>query len=883
MIVFSPDSIELLKRMVCVDTNRHQLSIGIVSGFSLTPNGGAIATDTEKLDLWELAAAHLGKDAVLDEGYPKAVGEFMAYGACYANQASTNHQPVSARVTIGSLSKQLAVYGDRTFSAVGTISSPLPFSRMALTPENAFGGPGFAENPYGKGFPAQGKSETGQTRQSLPNVEDPTQLIVSDSARPHPAGFWALTPDSPRRMRHLGTFDEAWKSSRWPHFPMDTDPAYFQAAPEDQQLNGYFAGDERIEIHNMHPQAPVIQTSLPSQRLRVLVARNGAAGEVEEYKANIDTVWLFVDALAGFQLFRSIIPAKDADGEDITHLYLAIESLLDAPLAFNLHAERFRRLMSGNEPDSLTSAAIMTEAGDVSDETNNAGVPLTATAVAAPADSLLSVDGQQIKTVPLEGVEDLGQTTQEIIHELDIESFKQGSDMATLPPEIASLLGLDDSKPQSELQFLLDMKSEMTKSNEQVREALKNTKFDDPKLMEILKDSTDPELADAPVFLQSAPSMIEEMMQEMEQGLDEAIEFELANPKPEPDEARALAAVTAMPAADIAQEESISREWVIRQHQEGKSMAGYDLSGLDLSDLDLRKADFGQATLSEVNFSNTRLDAAIFQNAILERADFTKANLSEANLRGVSAQAVRLQETNLTKASLREADFTESDFSHANLDTADLKSCVLSGARLQDARLTNAVGDKAQLDVADCSRCDFTSARFQGANFYGSVLNEACFKESDCRQSDFSAACASSARFESSNLSDSQADFKSSFDQAVFMSADLSGVNWHKVSLQACNFDRATMTGADLTGSNLHQAILIGAQAKNLCLDRCDLTEADLSGANLFEGSLRTSKLQNAKLIAANLFGADFLNAQLNGADWRDSIIARSLLEFRKP
>jgi uncharacterized protein YjbI with pentapeptide repeats len=879
MIVFSPDSIELLKRVVCVDANHHQLCIGAVNGFSLAPDNRTTNDPSEKSELWEVAAAHLGKDAVLDEGYPKVVGEFLAYGACYANQTSSNRQPVSAHVTVGPLSKQLAVYGDRTFSAVGTISSPLPFSRMALTPENAFGGSGFAENPHGKGFPALGANQNAQAGQSLPNVENPAQLISSHSDRPHPAGFWALSPDSPRRMRHLGTFDEAWKRTRWPHLPMDTDPAYFQAAPEDQQLNGYFAGDERIEIQNMHPQAAVIQTSLPGQRLRVLVARDGSSGGIEEYRAHIETVWLFVDSLTGFQLFRSVIPTADADAHDITHVYLVVESLQDTPVAFEVYLEQFRRLITAQENPGQSSPSIE-ESDDAPSQSTSLEQPLSASVLAAPT-ALVASGGQRVDVVALDGVEDLGFSTEEVIHELANEQLEPGSAMATLPPEIMALLGPDKLKPVSELQSLLDMKSELLKSNEELRALLKDTGFDDPKLIESLR--ANPETAEASLFLQSAPSTIESMMQEMEQGIDEMIEAERANPTPEPDEAEAPAAVAAMTAADIAQEDSISREWVIKQHQEGKSMAGYDLSGLDLSNLDLRQADFGQATLCAVNFSNARLDEAVFQDAILERADFTKANLSEANLRGVSAQAVRLQEANLSRASLREADFTGSDFSQANLDTADLKSSVLSGARLQDASLANAVGDKAQLDGADCSRCDFTSARLQGVNFYGSVLTEAHFKESDCRQSDFSAACASGARFEFSNLSESQADFKSGFDQAVFVSANLSGANWHKASLKECNFDRATMTGADLTGSNLHRAILIGAQAKNLCLDRCDLTEADLSGANLFEGSLRTSNLQNAKLIAANLFGADFLNAQLNGADWRDSIIARSLLEFRKP
>ena len=879
MIVFSPDSLEILKRVVCVQTDRHHLCIGAINGFSLAPSGSALATDASKLKLWDIASVHMSKDAILDEGYPKAVSEFLAYGACYAQATSSSRQPVSASIALGALFKQLAVFGDRTFTALGTISSPLPFSRIALTPENAFGGPGFSENPYGKGFSANGTGQPVLSSMSLPNVEAPEQIIISHADTPHPAGFWALPPDSPRRMQHLGTFDEAWKHNRWPHLPTDTKAAYFQVAPEDQRLNGYFVGDERIEIHNMHPRAQVVQTNLPGQRLRVLVARDGPKGEIDEYTTHIDTVWLFVDALAGFQLFRSVIPTKDADASEITHLYMAIESLHDSPLAFDVHLERFRRQMGEQQSSNKSDDFSKAQDNYRSQEAPGSSSPQPS-AISPLAASLVSADGTPLQAEPLDGIAELDLSSQEISQALTKVQLEPGSEMATLAPEIAALLGQEGAKPVSELQTLIELRSELLKNNEELRKVLKDVRLDDPKLIESLRSN--PETAEASLFLQSAPSTLEQMMQEMEKGLDDIIELEQNDPTPIADEP-VVPAVMAASAPAQPEEQPISREWVIKQHQGGKSLAGYDLSGLDLSGLDLRGADFGKTVLSNANFSDTQLQAAVFQGAILGSADFTRADLSEANLRDVTAQATRLPGANLMRASLRNADFSGADLSATNLTGADFKSCVLSRARLHDAIFTDAVGDKAQFDETDCSRCDFTRARLQSANFYGSMISQAHFKESDCRKTDFSAAQASGSRFEASDLSDSQADFKSSFDQAVFISANLTNANWHKASLKGCNFDRSTLSSADLTGCNLRQSILIGVQAKNICLDRCDLTEVDLSGANLFEASMRSSNLQDAKMVAANLYGTDFLNAQFNGADWRDSIVARSLLEFRKP
>ena len=87
-------------------------------------------------------------------------------------------------------------------------------------------------------------------------VVNMARLVLRPGDEAPAAGFWSLPPDSPLRKRHLGTFNDAWLKTSWPHLPDDTQPAYFNVAPPDQRLGGFFRGDEKIVLHNMGGAQP---------------------------------------------------------------------------------------------------------------------------------------------------------------------------------------------------------------------------------------------------------------------------------------------------------------------------------------------------------------------------------------------------------------------------------------------------------------------------------------------------------------------------------------------------------------------------------------------------------------------------------------------------
>ncbi len=106
-------------------------------------------------ELWKTIPEQLKPVPVLDGGMPKPRGEVLVTGSCFSPRGTTRKaSTVSFRV--GGLSKELAVFGDRFWQRNGgvmsVISDPAPFSEMPLTWKNAFGGPGFLDNPLGKGM-----------------------------------------------------------------------------------------------------------------------------------------------------------------------------------------------------------------------------------------------------------------------------------------------------------------------------------------------------------------------------------------------------------------------------------------------------------------------------------------------------------------------------------------------------------------------------------------------------------------------------------------------------------------------------------------------------------------------------------------------------------
>lgn len=154
---------------------------------------------------------------------------------------------VDCSLQIGKLRKVVRVWGPRVWRKANNefvASDPKPFTSMPLEWERSFGGVSAADpkvfearNPLGVGI-YDPRDVDGLP---LPNFEAPT-APTELGAPSSPVGFGAVSPHWSPRSKYAGTYDLAWQELRAPLPPADFDARFFNAAPEDQQLEVYPAG-----------------------------------------------------------------------------------------------------------------------------------------------------------------------------------------------------------------------------------------------------------------------------------------------------------------------------------------------------------------------------------------------------------------------------------------------------------------------------------------------------------------------------------------------------------------------------------------------------------------------------------------------------------------
>ena len=118
MKIIKPDNLALHYRTLQQGDDK-LLSLGLMAMFRL--DCPAPAQLLSEQQLWTISAAALGDDAVLDAGWPKPAGEFLAYGACHAPATDVVLQK-TVRISVGSLKKTLTAFGEHNFEALPATS-----------------------------------------------------------------------------------------------------------------------------------------------------------------------------------------------------------------------------------------------------------------------------------------------------------------------------------------------------------------------------------------------------------------------------------------------------------------------------------------------------------------------------------------------------------------------------------------------------------------------------------------------------------------------------------------------------------------------------------------------------------------------------------------
>ncbi|MBI4702260.1 MAG: DUF2169 domain-containing protein [Deltaproteobacteria bacterium] len=862
MKALKPQRLGLLQRVVEHD-RRCTL---VVSVLVYVPLASPRKPLTES-SLWRELAGEL-PNGVLDEGLPKPRGEVLVTGRAFA-PGGKPAGAVMVRLVLGELDKKLAVLGDRYWKN-GTPTEPVPFAEMPIDYAHGFGGEGYAPNPLGKGV-VPIETEHGPVL-PLPNIEDPARLIASRGDRPPPAGFGPYDLTWPQRFEKVGQrYDEKWLRTRFPGPAEDFDAHFYNAAPADQQIDGFFAGDERFVLEGMHPSLPRLEGALERLVVRVFATQRDDADEhFRELGTRLDTVHFFPHLGRALCIYRGTLPVAEDDAGDIVHLVVAAEDP-----AHPKPVEHYQRVLA-KRLDKDKGALASLQDQDL--------MPPESAGWAARLDP---GDLGEMTRLEQRTLQNMERGRERRLAEGRAELAAAGFDPDEGAPELPDLGPLPDpydfdavteylEKAEREAEKLqAEAERKGAELEQQAKAAFAEAGFD----WEAEKDKAMAEAGGLPKF--SADEhlvMLHDMARIAREGDQpmEDLERDLTDPRFEQMlrdlEERVRAAYVAsahlLPAAGAVghEEREMLRVVVGAAKAAGESLAGRNLTRADLRGLDLRGMDLSGVLLEGADLSGADLSDADLSGAVLARADLTGAILSGAKLRGTNLGASLLKGTDLSGAQIEEAA----------LGRAVLDGAVLLGARLHEVDFLETEFAAADFSHLESSRLLFLKADLRRVAFTGARLSEARFIEVDLRGVDFTGADLDRAQFimcrgdgacfAGARLGGAVFVHESSFAGCSFAEASLAGANFRQTPLAGGDFRGAALAGADLSGCDLTGASFHRIRARAARFIRARLAGANLRGADLLDATLSKAVLAGADLTGANLSRADLSRVRTDGA-----------------
>jgi len=812
-----------------------------------------------EVDLWKFLPEALGPDVAFDMAMPKSRGEVLVAGNAHAPGGEA--RACAVRVQLGAVDKTLHVFGDRVWRD-GEASEPAPFATMPLTWARAYGGPNFAENPLGMG--AEVVNRPDGSVHPLPNLEHPRSPSVSPGRPIVPASFGPLDFVWPQRQRKVGTYDAAWLETSYPGLADDVDWTLFNAAAEDQWIDGYFRGDETFSLTNLHPTRPVLMGRLPGFRPRAFVTHRQPEGaEVfAEIALRCDTVFFFPEAERVVMLFRGTHPVAEDDGADIVNLLLGLEDL-DAPK----DVAHYRQALD-DRLDKKKGALLAVD--------DRALLPL-------PRSDARAVTGALDETTAALRHEGHMQKNSRRRMERERETHRANLVADGLDPDVYGPPPLPPEAPP------------LTTDNLAVQVA-----------------QTDAEIAAAPAAAEAHKAELQAQARAIlaEAGMDPdaVLQAEVGGPpkvdgrgeytrlRAEADAARAqgvdapaLYAMVDDPSTEArflaADQQALDayrqqghhfppaprrdgptsrklRAEVEARVAAGQPLDAMDLTGVDLSGLDLSGASMRQTLLERASLRGARLRGANLTEAALMRADLTGADLTDA----VCVQA-NFGETQLVETVLAGANLQRAVMFKTTLRRLDGRRCTLTGVEFFETTLED-------VDLRDGSLDDamFIHARMAGVTFAGASLKKAMWIETPLARVDFSHATldgavfvtvvAPGARFHQAKMRNVRIVKDCDFSGSDFFGAVLCEATLCDTLFPEAEFSRADLTGADLSGSDLTGARLHQVVARNARFVRTKLRGAGMIGANFMDALLQKADLRGADLTYSSLYRADLMRSQ---------------------
>lgn len=792
---------------------------------------------------WPLFAAALPPDQALDEVMPKAHGEALLLGSAHA-PGGTPVTDMCVRMCIGAIDKRLRIVGERAW---GCDAAPAPFATMPITYARAYGGPGFAANPAGRGYRGRWRRNAG----AMPNIEQPCAPPGSRWRPAAPAGFGPLGVGWLPRKDKFGTYGRRWARSDAPGFAADIDWTVFNLAPPDQWLAGHFEGGECYRLEGLHPSLPAIEGRVPALRARGFILRRGLAHDAaEEVPLRLDTVWFLPEHEIGLAVYHGQADIEDSDALDVAAVMVGYERAGQSKTL-----DHYRRVMALRlDPVQASRHAF--------DEAQLAPAWSDATAARRKAErsraeaAALAQQQQVLDEIDAEFWQQTGMTPpaghQPARAEpppfgfVDAQAVMEGD--FDLNRTIAAAQALAQSAQQqaaANVAELSEIVAPPPDTQAALRAALERAAVPAYDLLPPQETGQDPQVSAALAALEQAWQSGQFADAD---GYAQARQSVLQGPALRRKARRAAPAPTpALPLAPEAARE-LGRQALEWQRAgiplAGRDLAGADLRGADFSGADLREVLLEGADLAYCRFAGADLRGAALTGARLDGADFSDALLADANLSGSSGTGACFARADMRQAQALGAAWEGAQLDGARLDgmlavKIDLRRASLRATQARRTVLLQAQADASMWQEALLEQTVALQARLHGADFSGATLAKTVLIEAAMRDS-------------------------------IWTRSSWSGV---QAASERTDWSGASFAGVKASGCGLHGAVLAGADFSGSLFARCDFGNADLRAARLDNALFPYSQFLQANLRGVHGRGASFFQAVCRKADLRGAML----------
>ncbi|WP_437640820.1 DUF2169 domain-containing protein [Sorangium sp. So ce854] len=738
------------------------------------------------------------------------------------------------------LNKGLHVFGDYTRAA----PSPRPFSRMPIVYERAYGGPHVDANPAGVG-----------ANVVLPSIVDPGEPT-------RPAGFGPIARHwAPRR--HLLARNHA-PDRPAPELDAGFDFRYFHAAPPDQQIE-FLRGDEWIVLEGLHPQYPLLRSSLPSARGLARLHRAGAGGEDHGQPIDLvaDTLTIDADRLLCSVIWRGNVALLPGDTPARMRVVAGVE-LPGRPLVWPapLAGPPSSRVVPGapapaeEVPESARRPVIEDEiTADTHVATLITGVaqPLAPFALAEPA------SGPPVRRGTIPGAPwsararamPLGPPPRAVSHFTpEMEAALSGVSGLVAPWIEAHPTETTGDQDRARWSPVLPF---VAATPPPPREPPQGSV---PFALPFARPGSDPSLR--PDDLPAPPPPSTEAFGGQSPGTvpppSPASSLEvLAAPAPYREVPAAPAPVSAAPASAVVPAPVSAAP--------ASAVVPAPISAAPASAVAPAPAST-RAVAPAPASTRAVAPAPASTRAVPPAPASTRAvPPAPASTRAAPAAARPEPEARGLRASLL-----------ARLKSGQpLHDLELAGVELDGIDFCGATLERMNLAGSTLTRCNFASARLAGVNMSGADLTDASFHAADLTGADLSRATLDRAQLSSARLDRADLAFARG-SSARFEGASLEGADLRQARLTESVFDRASLADVNGSKADVSRSSFVSAKLAGAILRSAKLREARLACANLDGADLR-----DADLAGANVYGVKLANAKSNGA------ILRALVEVPPP